>query len=81
MLAGHAHGEPALIVRRGNGLFAIGSVCTHSGAPLEEGLLVGDTIRCPWHHACFSLHTGEALRSPARDPVACWTVEQIDGIA
>ncbi len=81
MLAGHANGEPALLARRGNELFAIGSVCTHYGAPLAEGLLVGETVRCQWHHACFSLRTGEALRAPALDPVACWTVEQIDGMA
>ena len=81
MLAGHAHGKPALLARRGNELFAIGAVCTHYGAPLAEGLLVDETVRCQWHHACFSLRTGEALRAPALDPVACWTVEQIDGMA
>ena len=41
--------------------------------------MVEDTVRCPWHHACFSLRTGEALRAPAFSPVACWTVEQRDG--
>ena len=81
MLAGHARGEPALLARRGDELFAIGAVCTHYGAPLAEGLLVGDTVRCQWHHACFSLRTGEALRAPALDAVACWQVEQSDGMA
>ncbi len=81
MLAGHAHSEPALLARRGDELFAIGSVCTHYGAPLAEGLLVGETVRCPWHHACFSLRTGEALRAPALDAVSCWQVEQSDGMA
>jgi NADPH-dependent 2,4-dienoyl-CoA reductase/sulfur reductase-like enzyme/nitrite reductase/ring-hydroxylating ferredoxin subunit len=79
MLLGHAHGESALLARRGDELFAIGNACTHYGGPLNEGLLVDDTVRCPWHHACFSLRTGEALRAPALNPVACWRVEQRDG--
>jgi apoptosis-inducing factor 3 len=81
MLLGHAQGEPVLLARRGDELFAIGAICTHYGAPLEQGLLVGDTVRCPWHHACFSLHTGEALRAPALNPVSRWRVEAVRDLA
>ncbi len=78
-LLGHAQGEPTIVVRRGKELFAIGAVCTHYSGPLAEGLVEGDTVRCPWHHACFSLRTGEALRAPALNPVACRQVELRDG--
>jgi NADPH-dependent 2,4-dienoyl-CoA reductase/sulfur reductase-like enzyme/nitrite reductase/ring-hydroxylating ferredoxin subunit len=81
MLPGHVQGEPVILVRRGAELFAVGSVCTHYNGPLAEGLVVDDTVRCPWHHACFSLRTGEALRAPALNPVSCWRVEQRDGTA
>src|SRR4051812_1671969 len=75
MLLGHAFGESVLLARIGDDVFAIGATCSHYGGPLAEGLIVGDTVRCPWHHACFSLRTGEALRAPALSPVPCWMVE------
>ena len=79
MIAGHVGDDAVLLARNGVELFAVGATCTHYGGPLAEGLMVGDTVRCPWHHACFSLRTGEALRAPAFTPLTCWVVEQRDG--
>src|ERR1700678_1149850 len=78
-LTGHVAQEPVLLVCRGADIFAIGAQCTHYNGPLAEGLIVDDTVRCPWHHACFDLRTGEALHAPAFASVDTWRVEQRDG--
>jgi apoptosis-inducing factor 3 len=80
MILGRVAGEAVMLARDGGALFAIGAECTHYHGPLAEGALVAGTVRCPWHHACFSLRTGEALLAPALNPVECWRVEQGDGM-
>ena len=79
MVGGHVGEEPVLLARRGDEFLAIGATCSHYGGPLAEGLLVDDTVRCPWHHARFCLRSGEAIGAPAFNPVPCWRVEQRDG--
>jgi 3-phenylpropionate/trans-cinnamate dioxygenase ferredoxin reductase subunit len=80
MIAGQVDGEAVLLAHVGDEWFAIGATCSHYSGPLAEGLLVGDTVRCPWHHACFSLRSGEPLRPPALNDVPAWDVEVRDGI-
>ncbi len=73
-LLGHANGEAVVVVRVGDDVHAIGATCSHYGGPLAEGLVEGHTIRCPWHHACFDLRTGEAIGAPALADNACFEV-------
>lgn len=79
LLTGQVGGEEVLLVRHGGKVSAIAAHCTHYHGPLADGLVVGDTIRCPWHHACFSLASGEALAAPALSPLDCWSVEERGG--
>src|SRR4030095_16834556 len=78
MLLGHAFGEPVLVAKRGDELFAIAATCTHYGGPLAKGLMVDCTVRCPWHHARFDLRTGDAIAAPALNDVVRYNVERRD---
>jgi nitrite reductase/ring-hydroxylating ferredoxin subunit len=73
---GHYEGEAVIVVRQGGRVFAIAGVCTHYGGRLADGILEGNTIRCPWHHARFNIHTGEAEGAPALNPVSCFTLQR-----
>jgi len=79
LLGGRVGDEAALLTRVDGVLYAIGAACTHYQGPLADGIVKDGAVRCPWHHACFSLKTGEAVGAPAFDPVPCYEVEEKDG--
>lgn len=73
--------RPALLIRVGNGYYAIEDLCTHDGQPLTDGSLEGVQITCPRHGARFDVTTGKALCMPATEPVGTFAVEvRNDGI-
>jgi NADPH-dependent 2,4-dienoyl-CoA reductase/sulfur reductase-like enzyme/nitrite reductase/ring-hydroxylating ferredoxin subunit len=78
MIQGRVGDEDVILARHADEFFAVGAGCTHYHGPLADGLIVGDELRCPLHHACFSLRTGMALCAPAFDAIPCWRVERVD---
>ena len=74
-IAGRVGNEAILLSKFEDGLFAVSRSCTHYHADLADGLLSRGTVRCPWHHACFDLRSGRALRAPALDALDTWLVE------
>lgn len=79
MVAGTYRGKRVVLFRRDDGIVALSGECTHLGAPLDTGEVVGDQIRCPWHHARFSMLTGEAEGGPAFKPLGCFAVSETGG--
>lgn len=73
-IAGRVGEETVLLVRRGDELFAVDAFCSHYHAPLADGLVVGETIRCPWHHACFELRSGSPSGAPAMRPLRVFPI-------
>lgn len=69
-----AEGQEILLARVNGTFYAVGAHCTHYGAPLVEGVLSGERIVCPWHHACFGITTGDLQEPPAFDALPCYEV-------
>lgn len=78
-ILGHADGVPILLIREGEAFYAVGAKCSHYGADLGDGLIAEGIVRCPWHHACFDVKTGEALKAPALSPIPTWRTEVENG--
>lgn len=72
-------GEPIVLIRRDNGVFALGAVCSHYGAPMQEGKLDLDFIECPWHYSRYSISDGSVLQGPTSAPLPMYDTEVRDG--
>lgn len=63
-----------LLVKQKGEFNAIGTKCTHYGAPLVNGALGDGRVRCPWHGACFNIKTGDIEDFPGFDSLPCYQV-------
>lgn len=63
-------GELEVLVVHLNGeFFCLAARCTHAGAPLAEGNLIGDVLVCPWHGSNFRVMNGAVVKGPAGKPL------------
>jgi ferredoxin-NADP reductase/nitrite reductase/ring-hydroxylating ferredoxin subunit len=68
MLKVEFFGKSILLTNVHDKLYAIDAVCSHEGGPLEEGILDGYEVECPWHGSRFDIRTGEVRSPPADTP-------------
>jgi len=57
-------GKEVLIANVNENYYAIGNRCTHSGGDLSQGVLEGNVVTCPKHHAKFDVTTGKVVSPP-----------------
>lgn len=74
-----ADGVDVVLINRGGSITALSNVCTHAGAPLDEGSLENGCVVCPWHGSEFHATDGAVERGPASVPQPVWKVKVTDG--
>jgi nitrite reductase/ring-hydroxylating ferredoxin subunit len=57
-------GLPIALANVAGVIYAFGDSCRHEGGPLSAGVLIDDTVACPWHGWTYSVRTGKALVPP-----------------
>jgi nitrite reductase/ring-hydroxylating ferredoxin subunit/uncharacterized membrane protein len=60
-----AVGIPAVLLKQGTAIYAIGAVCTHLAGPLDEGTCEDGMVTCPWHGSRFRMSDGSVINGPA----------------
>jgi nitrite reductase/ring-hydroxylating ferredoxin subunit len=79
MKAVQVEGKRVLLTMVEGKAYAIGAICTHERANLDEGTLMGHEVYCPLHFSCFDVRTGEALAPPADRSTSVYAVKVEDG--
>ncbi len=72
-------GNPVLLYREGNEVYAIGEVCSHDGGPLEEGKFFDHCVECPWHQSVFDLRNGHVVHGPSTYGQPVYETRRQDG--
>jgi nitrite reductase/ring-hydroxylating ferredoxin subunit len=66
--------DQVLLVNLDGSIYAYDNICTHAGAPLNEGSLEGELVECPLHGSVFNVTNGEVVGPPAEDELRVFQV-------
>lgn len=69
--------QPVVLVRQGATVRAMDAVCSHYGAPMEDGEVRDGCLVCPWHGSAFRLEDGSVARGPATAPQLSYEVRTV----
>ena len=58
-------GEPIVLARERETIFALRDICPHRAVPLSEGCVKSGTVECPYHGWRFGLADGQCKEIPA----------------
>jgi nitrite reductase/ring-hydroxylating ferredoxin subunit len=78
MIYADVNGLPIALANIGGTIYAFGDSCRHEGGPLSSGVLIDDTVTCPWHGWTYNVRTGKAIVPPVGICVPTYEV-QIEG--
>ena len=75
MLYADVDGLPIALANVDGTIYAFGDVCRHEGGPLSAGVLIADTVTCPWHGWTYNVRTGKAIVPPVGIRIPTYPVQ------
>ena len=61
-------------------VYAFDDACRHEGGPLSSGVLINDTVTCPWHGWTYQLRSGKAIVPPVGIRIRVYPTTVVDGM-
>jgi uncharacterized membrane protein/nitrite reductase/ring-hydroxylating ferredoxin subunit len=74
----HINGKRIVIARTETGISAFEDRCTHRGGTLADGVMICETVQCPWHGSQFNVQTGHVNAGPAKEKIKIYKIEEKD---
>lgn len=70
----HINDRRIAIARTETGYVAFDDRCSHRGGPLADGVMICETVQCPWHGSQFDTTSGQVKAGPAKEAIKTYSV-------